>query len=81
MFAKYLVGKGLPSLIHLRKRSFTSTGKRGVLNWKNRQRAQRGKLQKKNKHRGLRWTLPAPHNEFHFPLSNWRRLKTGMNSL
>ena len=61
-----MVGKGLLSLIHLRKCSFTPTGKRGVLNWENRQRAQRGKLQKKNKHRSLPSTSPAPHNEFHF---------------
>lgn len=42
---------------------------------KNTQRTQRGKLQRKNKQMSLCSTLPASHNEFHFQLSNWQRLK------
>lgn len=70
------------SLIHFLKNILLhQQEKEEYLIEKNRQRAQRGKLQKKNKHTSLCSTLPASHNEFHFWRSNWQRLKPRTNSL
>lgn len=61
----------------LKKSSFTSTGKTGILSLKNRQGIQRGKLQKENKHRSLNSAVPVSHNKFHFWLFKLAKVKNG----